>query len=73
MIGARPSDSSSIIKQPGPGDERLAQGEHLLLATRQVAGRLVPALAQHGEELEHLLGGLGEVLGVAGDTASRRR
>ena len=55
-IGARPRLSSSIMQQLGPGDERLPEREHLLLAAGQVAGSLVPALAQHREELEHLLG-----------------
>ena len=46
------------------GDEGLAEREHLLLAARQVAGLLVPPLAQDREVLEHLLGGLLHVLRV---------
>ena len=37
-------------------DERLPEREHLLLAAGQVARRLLPAIAQDGEEAEDLLG-----------------
>ena len=43
-------------------DERHAEREHLLLAAREVAGRLVEPVAQDREQLEHVLGRLGHVL-----------
>ena len=47
-------------EQLGAGDERHAQGEHLLLAAGQVAGGLVASLAQDREELDGAgPGGLG--------------
>ena len=47
------------------GDERHAERQHLLLAAGEVAGHLVEALPQARERLEHVLGRLGQVLGVA--------
>ena len=49
----------------GVGHERTADGEHLLLAARQVAGGLLAPLGQDGEEIHDPvvgLGGLGLVL-----------
>ena len=42
------------------GDERLADGEHLLLAAGEVAGELVDALGEAREQLEHPLLGRGD-------------
>ena len=42
----------------GVGDERLAHGQHLLLAAGEVAGHLVDAVAQPREQVEHALLGL---------------
>ena len=64
MTGARPRRQLVDHQQLGLGDERLAEGEHLLLAAGQVAGLLVPAVPQDREVLEHRLGGLGDVLGL---------
>ncbi|MCI0584887.1 MAG: hypothetical protein L0227_18690, partial [Chloroflexi bacterium] len=41
-------------EQPRPGDERLGEREHLLLAARQVPGLLVVAVPQDREHLEDL-------------------
>ncbi len=46
------------------GDERHAESQHLLLAAREVAGHLVDPLAEPGEDVEHLLVGGSEVVGV---------
>ena len=48
MVGASPSDSSSIISTFGRHHERHGQGEHLLLAAREVSGLLMGALARMG-------------------------
>ena len=42
--GARPSDSSSIMQQLRPDEERHAEGQHLLLAAGEVGRRVVEAL-----------------------------
>ena len=42
--GASPSDSSSIISSSGSDRNAMPEREHLLLAARQVGGRLVEAL-----------------------------
>ena len=42
-------------QQPGPGHQGPAQGQHLLLAAAQGAGRLLPALRQAGKGLINLL------------------
>ena len=65
IVGASPSDSSSIISRSRLGDEGLRQREHLLLAARQIAGRLIPTFSQHREEAEHLLVGGLEIVAVA--------
>ena len=64
MIGARPRLSSSIISSLGLRMNAWPEREHLLLAAGEVAGLLVEPLAQHREEPEHLLGDLGDVLGL---------
>ena len=48
-VGARPSDSSSIMSRRGWPMNAMPEREHLLLAAGQVAGRLVEPLAQDGE------------------------
>ncbi len=48
IVGARPSDSSSISSSFGIGDQRLAHRQHLLLAAGEVAGQLVDAVASRG-------------------------
>ena len=53
IVGARPSDSSSIISSFGPGHERAAERQHLLLATGQVAGHLARARPEDREQLLH--------------------
>ncbi len=48
------------------GDEGLAEREHLLFPTRQVARGLIPAVTQDGKEVKDVFGRLLEVLGVTG-------
>ena len=52
-------------------EERLGEGEHLLLATGEVAGVVVPALAQDREQVEHLVGRSTQVGRVALEQPAR--
>ena len=52
-------------QQPGPADEGHAEGEHLLLAPRQVAGRLLEPLTEDGEVPHDPFGGLGDLVVLA--------
>ena len=56
-LGARPRASSSIMQQLGGGHHHPGQGQHLLLAPRQRAGRLVEAGGQLGEAVDGLVEG----------------
>ena len=58
MVGARPSDSSSIIRTRGRHHQGHGQGQHLLLAAGEVAGLLVGPVIEDREELDHPLLGL---------------
>ena len=61
--GASPSDSSSIISRRGFMMKHMPEREHLLLAARQRCRRARRgARAQHWEDVEHALGGLGHGL-----------
>ena len=51
--GARPSDSSSMRSTSGLEEQGLGDGQHLLLAARQRARRLLELRAQRREQLEH--------------------
>ena len=50
IVGARPSDSSSIMSSSGRVIERAAEGEHLLLAAGEVAGHLARPLLEDREQ-----------------------
>ena len=58
VMGARPSASSSIIKQARARHHHPRQRQHLLLAARERARRLVEPVAQLGEGLQRLVVGL---------------
>ena len=62
--GREPERQLVDHQQLGSGHQRAAEGQHLLLATRQVAGQLAGPLGQDGEQLEHL--GLGLLRPAAG-------
>ena len=49
-------------QQPGSGDERLREAQHLLLPTGEVAGGGVPPRSEDGEVRQRILGGLSDVL-----------
>ena len=52
ISGARPSVGSSISRSVGIVIERPADGQHLLLAARELVRRVLRALAQPREELD---------------------
>ena len=59
MIGATPRNGSSSSRSFGPRHQRAADRHHLLLAARELAGRLARLFLQHGKQRVAALDRLG--------------
>jgi hypothetical protein len=70
MVGREAERRLVEQHQPGPRHQRAADREHLLLATRERAGRLIPALGEDREAAKQAIHVGGDRAGVAAQVAA---